>query len=895
MPPKLKIVKPNLQIGDIVEVKPKYSRKLVNAQIKKVDEKTANVKFIDKEIIEKYGNNIITYKFQDIIQKKSNTKETKLVNKPVNKPVNKNKLPKNGPVEPLFWVLQNKKEFPEWINKTFLKYKISSNQNAVLPGKINKSTFEPFKYQKFIRDYLQEASPYRGILLYHGLGSGKTCTSITIAENLKQYKNIVVMLPASLRNNFIEDGLKFCGAKEYKSNPNSIKKKYTFVSYNASNALEQLQKIPSLDNHVIIVDEIHNLVSMAVSSLRGQSKQGFEIYKMIMGAKNLKIVGLSGTPIINTPFEVGILFNLLRGPIETHYFKVKTFYDQNSTGFDLTKFENECLENKYIDFLDVNTKNRTIEVHLTLQSWDQRTKDVIDFITKTADKNNLDVVYRDFQTNSLFPENEDEFNKYFIEAGDNNTFKLINAKVFKRRILGLVSFYASKKANLPEVLTNEIIKVEMSPYQYEQYQIIRSIERNLERSKISTSKKQTEKIKKVNSIMRIFSRQFCNFVFPPDIERPFVTALIKKKGKKINNTEKEKIEKIIDDEKKSRSLTKEMIDETLQKLTFGDAKYLKNNNDGLKKISPKMSKMIDVIDKSPGLCLIYSDFRTLEGIGIFEKVLEANGYSPFDDTVSTKPKFAVYSGQEKFEKRQEIISVFNSYDNRNGDKLKILLITRAGAEGLDLKNIRTVLLMEPYWNEVRANQVIGRAVRRNSHLDLPPADRNVSIFRFISVFTKFQAEQSKEKITTDEHILDIAEKKQNLIVEILGIMKEMAVDCKLNSQDNMPPNYECFSFGNQEGLAYLPNLSQDFVYSLSNVKVKNVNKEIIIAAITDKKTKKYYLVYNKLKKQPLVTKPKLVKKVGIDVNSKKVYDYKSVKDGDLIQIGTYNKNSIYKK
>ena len=104
MPPKLKIVKPKLKIGDIVEVKPKYSRKLVNAQIKKVDEKTANVKFIDKEIIEKYGNNIITYKFQDIKQKKSNTK---IVNKTSNILVNKNKL-------------KSKIHCKEWTCRTFI-------------------------------------------------------------------------------------------------------------------------------------------------------------------------------------------------------------------------------------------------------------------------------------------------------------------------------------------------------------------------------------------------------------------------------------------------------------------------------------------------------------------------------------------------------------------------------------------------------------------------------------------------------------------------------------------------------------------------------------------------------------------------------------------------------
>ena len=77
---------------------------------------------------------------------------------------------------------------------------------------------------------MQNNSPYRGVLLYHGLGVGKTCSSIIIAEKLKTKRNVVVMLPASLKNNFITDGLMFCGDSMYKTNPELYKEKYTFIS-----------------------------------------------------------------------------------------------------------------------------------------------------------------------------------------------------------------------------------------------------------------------------------------------------------------------------------------------------------------------------------------------------------------------------------------------------------------------------------------------------------------------------------------------------------------------------------------------------------------------------------------------------------------------------------------
>ena len=188
----------------------------------------------------------------------------------------------------MLWVSQNMKEFPEWINTKYIKYRIKQVEN-----KSTKWDYRPF--QKFIRDYLSIDSPYRGILLYHGLGSGKTCSSIAVAEHLKTKKNVIILCPGSLRTNYITALMGDCGVDYTDKDYSRI---YTFISYNAPNTLEQLQKISSLDNHTIIIEEVHNLISMMVT----KSKKGPEIYRMLMEAKNVKIVGLSGTPIINYPF-----------------------------------------------------------------------------------------------------------------------------------------------------------------------------------------------------------------------------------------------------------------------------------------------------------------------------------------------------------------------------------------------------------------------------------------------------------------------------------------------------------------------------------------------------------------------------------------------------------------
>ena len=67
------------------------------------------------------------------------------------------------------------------------------NNREIFVNFIN-GLFEPYRRE---RDYLNLHSPYRGLLLYHGLGSGKSCSSIAIAEGMKHGKKIIVLLPAS--------------------------------------------------------------------------------------------------------------------------------------------------------------------------------------------------------------------------------------------------------------------------------------------------------------------------------------------------------------------------------------------------------------------------------------------------------------------------------------------------------------------------------------------------------------------------------------------------------------------------------------------------------------------------------------------------------------------------
>ena len=159
-----------------------------------------------------------------------------------------------------------------------------------------------------------------------------------------------------------------------------------------------------------------------------------------------------------------------------------------------------------------------------------------------------------------------------------------------------------------------------------------------------------------------------------------------------------------------------------------------------------------------------------------------------------KPMFAGYTGSEKPEEREIIKNVLNnnwdfvpseivkqitrkSSSNLYGEIIKLIMITASGAEGISLKNVRYVHLMEPYWHPVRLRQVIGRANRICSHNELPEPERTVQVFLYLMIFNKEmikdENELNKKDIiidvnsgnkriaTTDEYLYNLCLKKEN--------------------------------------------------------------------------------------------------------------------------------------
>ena len=107
---------------------------------------------------------------------------------------------------------------------------------------------------------------------------------------------------------------------------------------------------------------------------------------------------------------------------------------------------------------------------------------------------------------------------------------------------------------------------------------------------------------------------------------------------------------------------------------------------------------------------------------------EKDALSPKYDNL----RYTEFHGNIDKKDRERNRLTYNMTNNLRGTQIKIIFIGPAGTEGISLSNVRQVHILEPYWNEVRIKQLIGRALRACSHKDLPMEERVVDIFRYKS-------------------------------------------------------------------------------------------------------------------------------------------------------------------
>lgn len=820
-------------------------------------------------------------------------------------------------VAPKTWIMNNRVKFDSWADSSFRYGKVTAKQSCGTCDKgdgngsedgecVKVDSITLFPHQKIIKDYMQYASPYRGILMYFGLGAGKSCSSIAAAEILMDHMDVVVMVPASLKNNYLNE-IKKCGRRFYnlkqhwtfvpwnvfeedvetvcslvgldkdilKSNgglwvpvnekatnfgglaasaqnsiteqvDNMINKKISFINYNGlktSNITEMIKNGGNpFDGKCVIVDEVHNLISRIVNG----GKIGTSLYKLLMSAKNCKLILLSGTPIINYPYEISYLINLIVGLKTLH-----TLTINKTSIFDKDFITNVLKNNVHVDFFHIDEIARKIHFTLLPEGFVFTSKgkmklgvereekmssasDVRDVIIDSLKKGKISVSKKEYHEDfKVLPEDEGDFNKYFIDM-DKGT--MINTQLFSRRVLGTVSHYSFYPEELYPKWDIEDSVETMTDSQFHVYEKSRLEERKKESKSKHNKGTGGNVFKETGQVYRFYSRANCNFVFPEEIKRPFPS--MSKVAEEIDDEEYvlKAIEKGAKDDgesgnnattgnaKKDKSKEYEKaLSLALKALVESPKEHLKLSNLG--NYSPKFKKIIERVNELNGTALVYSQFRRVEGLGILGHAMKANGYAEFKivktpggwdldiaEEDMDKPKYIVFTGNN--EETQVLLRIFNSdvdsippliksklaanATNIRGENIKVLMITQSGAEGISLKNVRQVHVVEPYWNHIRIDQVIGRAVRTCSHLDLPPKDRNVKVFVYTMKFaakqiaSSFTLRTQDNSMTSDEYIYNLAKKKAAIINSLLETLKKAAIDCALNAK--VHNNRRCFSF-----------------------------------------------------------------------------------------------------
>jgi SNF2 family DNA or RNA helicase len=177
----------------------------------------------------------------------------------------------------------------------------------------------------------------------------------------------------------------------------------------------------------------------------------------------------------------------------------------------------------------------------------------------------------------------------------------------------------------------------------------------------------------------------------------------------------------------------------------------------IKVMSPKLRWVVNKVVTNPNTkILIYSSWLEF-GVNVLMKQFN-----------NLNIKYKTIQGDVSQDERGRIVKEFNEH------QFSILLITSAGAEGLDLKGTRHVILLEPFWHQSRIDQVVGRAIRYRSHIDLPLNDRNVTVYNLMLV--KPNDTGPNEKESADEIMFKMSKQKCSIIDQFYDQIKMASIE-----------------------------------------------------------------------------------------------------------------------
>ena len=608
--------------------------------------------------------------------------------------------------------------------------------------------------QTFLKNYLGPNTPFNGILLFHGTGVGKTCSSITIAEQYKhelasQGKKIYIILNPSIKQNFVKNifdiekvkmgkidnqctgrsyldevGEQSSIDKLYEKVIKKINSRYHFLGYvGFANMIEKIEskahslsRNPSLvkeridtkikelfSNSVMIIDEAHNIKNTNTGGKTAKMKVLPPILeRVVKTADNLKLILLTATPMFDNAQEIVWLLNLLLMNDKRPTIKTRQLFDRMG---NLTPDGEKILVAKsrgYISFM--------------------RGENIIKFPKR---------LYPDIYNHPKIIKSSQFPKKYTDGTSIPQDLRLSKLKLINCPMIGFQKTVYNKMESKVDV-----DKGESSFGAFDLAGIMASNITYMDESDnySSTNAK--------NKFDRMFQRQKTSGI-----------VKFKPKEEKYND--------------------------------FFDLSNLKD-------YSSKISSIIENIDDSNGIVFIYSQF-IWAGVVPLALALEYNGYTKYGGSIWDGPRkadklvngkraqYIIISGDKDLSKKAYEDYLKIESKNQDGEIVKVIIGSETSAEGLDFSFIREVHILDPWHHLNKLEQIIGRAIRNCSHINLPIEQRNVLVYLYAATLSNNPQLQNE---TIDLKMFRTAENKAKQMAAVEYLLKRNAVDCNLNLEGN---------------------------------------------------------------------------------------------------------------
>lgn len=684
-------------------------------------------------------------------------------------------------------------------------------------------------HQAMLANFINPNTPYKGLLLFHGLGSGKTCAAISIAENFKEQvkkynTKIHVLVPGpNTKANYKSELIKpQCTGETYQKMVDKdalidkdeleLNKKQaigqalqyykimTFKGFYKRVLGERIKdktqvtgdkikgiykktdegeferdividKITNLNNTLLIVDEAHGLTS---------NNYGEALKEIIKNSLNLRVILMSATPMKNLADDIIELLNYLR-PLNSQILREKIFTSDKIHNLQLKDNGIQYLKNMaqgYISHIrgaDPLTFAKRVDKGVIPpgMSFTKVTQCKMSKLQRKV----YDKVIEDID-DSLNSKSSSVSNFVFPSLNSNNEIEGVYGRV---GINNLKNQLISKSDILNKKIQN-LFKNNEQDYLY--LNETGKITGNIFKMKYLKyfSCKYYKALKKLNRLVWGKKGPKTAFIYAhlvvTGIEL-FQQVLVQNGYVEYNETGVynikpdsvcyycgEKYENHYNNHNRQISREQSDSDSDTDVETVTETKEKKlKDNESVSELRSPSST-----DYKP-----YKQFQT---------VIPKHEFKP--STFLTVTGGAGEDEQENIpEEKQEIIKkIFNSIENKEGKLIKFIIGSKVMNEGISLFNVGEVHILNVYYNLGKVDQTVGRAIRYCSHHKLMTPD---NIFPFVNVYKYVVTlnDTDKSKLSSEEELYQKAENKYILIKYIERALKEVAIDCPLNASGNM--------------------------------------------------------------------------------------------------------------